>query len=106
MGEVMSMYAVDAVRMNAASGRVEKVRWGKLDYSGMHWELEPMEGDVAEVVDKIQAGDEVRAAFPVGNFTVLGPRLEVFRSRRGEEEIEVEDADEHPGRTISDMPTF
>src|SRR5690606_1116849 len=102
----MSLYAIDAVRMNPANGRVMKVRWGKLDYSGMHWELEPKEDDVAEVVRTIRNGEEVRAAFPVGGFTVIGPKLEVSHTNMGEEDIEVEDAAERPGRTLSDMPTF
>ena len=102
----MSMYAIEAVRTNPANGRIEKVRWGKLDFSRNHWELDPMESDVTEVVRKLQAGEEVRAAFPVGHFTVLGPRLEICQSGPDTQEIEVIDAEEHPGRTLSDMPTF
>ena len=99
----MSMYAIDAIRMNPRSGQVERVRWGKVDLALKHWELEPEESDVSEVVRKIQAGAEVRSTFQVGGFTVIGPKLEVSPSGQG---IEVVDPEQHPGRTINDMLTF
>lgn len=101
----MSVYAIDAVHMNHHSGLVEKVRWGKIDDSNRHFEVEPMVSDVTDVVEKILSGEEVRAAFPVGMFTVLGPKVGITVSGevRG---IEVIDPEDHPGRTVAELPEF
>jgi hypothetical protein len=101
----MSIYAIDAVHTNHQSGMVEKVRWGRVDHANRHWEIEPEISDVSVVVDKILSGEEVRAAFPVGHFTVLGPKIGIIVSGdvRG---IEVIDPDEHPGRTMAELPEF
>ncbi|MDB5841080.1 MAG: hypothetical protein JWQ23_3032 [Herminiimonas sp.] len=101
----MSVYAIDAVRMNAKSGLVEQVRWGKVDHTYKHWEVEPVISDVTDVVEKILSGEEVRAAFPVGHFTVLGPKVGITISSQGKD-IEVIDPDDHPGRTVAELPTF
>jgi hypothetical protein len=101
----MSVYAIDAVRMNPKSGLVEQVRWGRVDHTHNHLEVEPVVSDVNDVVDKILSGEEVRAAFQVGHFTVLGPKVGINLSSQGKD-IEVIDPDEHPGRTVGELPTF
>ncbi|MGI4848424.1 MAG: hypothetical protein ACRYGK_09880 [Janthinobacterium lividum] len=101
----MSIYAIDAIHMNRHSGQVEKVRWGKVDHAHRHWEVEPVVCDVTDVMDKIMSGEEVRAAFPVGMFTVLGPKIGIIASGNSRD-IEVIDPDDHPGRTVSELPEF
>lgn len=101
----MSVYAINAVRMNAKSGLVEQVRWGRVDHDHNHWEVEPVISDVGDVVDKILSGEEVRAAFLVGRFTVLGPKVGINLSSQGKD-IEVINPEDHPGRTVSELPTF
>ena len=101
----MSVYIIDAVRMNARTGLVEQVRWGKVDHTHNHWEVEPVISDVTDVVEKILSGEEVRTVFPVGHFTVLGPKVGITISSHGKD-IEVIDPDDHPGCTVGELPTF
>jgi hypothetical protein len=102
----MSMYAIEAVRINAESGRIEQVRWGRIDPAHHSWETEPVISDVIEVVGKLMDGNDVWTAFSVGNLSVLGPKVRVVRYKYGSESIETADPANHVGRTLHDLPTF
>jgi hypothetical protein len=105
-GVMMSMYAIEAVRINADSGRIEQVRWGRIDPAHNTWETEPFISDVNEVVDKLMDGDEVWTAFSVANLSVLGSKVRVVVHEDGSEGIETVDPANHAGRTLHDLPAF
>jgi hypothetical protein len=102
----MSVYAIDAVKINPESGRIEQVRWGKIDLHQHIWETEPVIVNAVDVINNITSGDEVWTAFPIGQLTVLGPKVGIVENEHGSKEIEIIDPDNHPGRTLGDMPVF
>lgn len=104
----MSTYAIEAVHLNQQNGRIDQVMWARVDPSNNLWETDPTVANVDEVIDCINHGDEVWSAFPVGHYTVLGPRIEVVQQPGMPEPawIETVDAENHPGRALIDMPMF
>ncbi|MDB5823202.1 MAG: hypothetical protein JWR21_1906 [Herminiimonas sp.] len=105
----MSTYAIEAVHLNEQNGRIEQVMWAKVDPVKNRWDTDPIVAHVDEVINCLQHGDEVWTAFPVGHYTVLGPRIEVVQSDMPASLgawIDTVDAESHPGRSLLDMPMF
>jgi hypothetical protein len=104
----MSLFVIEAVRFDAKGDRVEKVRWGRIkgrEVGPPGWATEPDVADVIEVVDALNAGDEVLTIFSADGQIVVGPQVHVVTYEPGFEGIETV-AQDMPNRTLRDMPTF
>lgn len=99
----MSVYAINGVRIDSATGRVTHVRWAQVDPQRNQWVVDPFVEEVIGVVDAIVGGDDVWTIFTVGAQTVLGPKVEVIVYAGGLEGIDVVDPKE-AGRALADLP--
>jgi hypothetical protein len=59
----MTTFAVSKVRLDPG-GRITAVLWGQVDTARNAWATPEVEVPVAEVVDALNAGDQVCALFP------------------------------------------
>lgn len=96
-------YGITALRY--AGSNIVEAMMGLFDPTQSRWDLGPTPTRVTEVVDKLVEGDTVISVFPddAGRLR-LGPEVKVDVLAEGTETLVL--ADEGPGHSIRDLPTF
>jgi hypothetical protein len=96
-------YAITAVRY--AGSQVVGAMMGLVDEKSARWDLRPAPTRVSTVVDRLVEGDTVVSAFPDDQGRLrFGPEVMVDVLPEGTEILVL--AEEPPGRSLRDLPTF
>jgi len=96
-------YGITAVRF--AGAQVVEAMMGLIDSSRSAWDLRPAPTRAAEVVDRLVEGDTVISLFPDDEGHLQpGPEIKVDVLPEGTEILAL--AEERPGRSLKDLPTF
>jgi hypothetical protein len=98
----MAILAIDGVRWT--NDRVTNVRWGSFDASTNSWTTPTTIVDVAQVVDAIRSGKEVRTLFKLGGRTFLGPKVTALPYTGGHVGIEARVQDGQLEKSLEDLP--
>jgi len=98
----MSTLAIDGVRWT--NDRVSNVRWGSFDAGINDWTTPTTIVDVAQVVEAIKSGKEVRTLFTLGGRTFLGPKVSALPYANGHVGIEARVQDGQIEKSLEDLP--
>jgi hypothetical protein len=102
MEVAMSTLAIDGVRW--ANDRVTNVRWGSFDALSNSWTSPTTIVEVAQVVDAIKSGKEVRTLFTLGGRTFLGPKVTALPYTAGHIGIEARVQEGQIEKSLEDLP--
>jgi hypothetical protein len=103
MEVAMSTLAIDGVRW--ANDRVTDVRWGSFDALSNAWMSPTTIVEVAQVVDAIKSGKEVRTLFTLGGRTFLGPKVTALPYTAGHIGIEARVQEGQIEKSLEDLPS-
>ena len=97
------LYGITAVRLEGSL--VSEVMMGMIDPDLQQWDLRPAPTRLVEVVDRLVEGDTVVTLFPTRRGTLqMGPEVKVDVLPEGTETLA--EAEERPGRRLTDLPRF
>ncbi|MBD9476459.1 hypothetical protein IB268_26345 [Achromobacter sp. ACM01] len=102
----MSIYVISAVRRDSMSDEVSHVRWAQVDAQGGGLIGAVVEADAIDVVDEIQAGNEVFTWHTVGGTEIRGRAVRVEALGNGNEVLRTDEADQRHTLGLEDLPKF
>ena len=96
-------YGITALRY--AGSHIVEAMMGLIDNTRASWDLRPTPTRLTEVVDRLVEGDTVISLFPDETGELQpGPEVKVDVLPEGTETLAL--AEEAPGRSLRDLPTF
>ena len=96
-------YGITALRY--AGPNIVEAMMGLIDPREQEWDLRPTPTRLMEVVDKLVEGDTIISMFPDDEGRLsIGPEVKVDVLADSSETLAL--ADDVPGRSLSDLPTY
>lgn len=101
----MPLYGITAIRIDPNSGRITHARMGPVNGGDREWIGPQRVVEAREVVVRLVAGDTVYSLHTVeGGHTIPGARARRVVFVNGAEGFDTLDPENHPGRTVRDLP--
>jgi hypothetical protein len=101
----MALYGVTGIRVNPNNNRITHARLGQIDGQTNHWVGPLQVVEAHEVADRLVAGDTVYSIHTIeGGHTVPGAKARHVVFDNGAEGFDTLEAENHPGRTVRDLP--
>jgi hypothetical protein len=101
----MALYGVTAIRVNGNNNRITHAKLGKIDGQTNKWIGEPEVVGAHDVGDLLLDGDNtVYSIHEIVGGRVLGAKAKYVVFDNGVESFDTLEPENHPGRTVRDLP--